>query len=399
VRTSSDERWDSVKKQKIGKKPRPLYQKLAFLLLKVGGVAAIGVGVYVAYGLYGSWQLGNKSAELSGLHLYSVQESNYTNAFSWYASYPKIDEPAFDTVVAKIANDAKGSFLAKVNFQAKTEYPKDDLNVSYKVNSYDDKKLSVSVTSRRVLGDARSNSTKKVTYDREKQKVESVRLEKEPSVAEFDKVVPGKVPKAERSGAECAKQKCVALTFNDGPSPSTPQILDTLGSNHAKATFFEVGAQARLYPSIAQRVINEGHVIGSLGFDHRNLAAASFSDVVGDINRGEDAIEKASGVRPGLVRAPYGAITKDLAQKVGMPVIGWMVDTKDGTSRQSEAIYNEVMSKVRPGTVVVSRDTQAFTAKAYKRIIPDLLERGYTLVTIPQLLDFKGDEQAGIYAN
>lgn len=386
-------------KQKLGKRPRSLYQKTVFFLLKAGGVGVIGVGIYLLYMLTVFWQLEKRSAELPGLHLYSVQESNYTNAFSWYASYPKIDEPAFDTVVAKIANDAKGTFLAKVNFQAKTTYPQDDLNVSYAVNSYDDKKLAVSVTSRRVLGDARSSSTKKVTYDREKRKIESVQPEKEPSLMKAKAVVSGKVPTAKHSGADCAKQKCVALTFNDGPSPITPQILDALKSHHAKATFFEVGAQAQLYPSIAKRVVAEGHVTGSLGFNHRNLMATSFIDAVDDINQGEDALEKASGVRPGLLRAPYGAMTKDLAKKIDMPFIGWNIDTKDDVPRPSEAIYDDVMSKISQGSVVMSRDTQQATADAYKRIIPDLVKKGYALVTIPQLLNFKGDEQADIYAN
>jgi peptidoglycan/xylan/chitin deacetylase (PgdA/CDA1 family) len=388
-----------VKKQKIGKRPRPLYQKVAFFLLKVGGVAVLGVGVYLLYGVNNFWQLEKKSAELPGLHLYSVQESNHTNAFSWYASYPKIDEPPFDVAVAKIANDAKGSFLAKVNFQAKTKYPHDDLNVSYAVNSYDDKKLSITVTSRRVLGDAKSDSTKKVTYDRENQKIESVQPEKEPSRIKYEAVVPGKIPTAERTREDCAKQKCVALTFNNGPSPITLQILDALKSNHAKATFFETGAQAQLYPKIAKQVVAEGHVMGSLGFNHRNLMATSFIDAIDDIDRGEDALEKASGVRPGLLRAPYGAITKDLAKKVGMPFIGWSIDTKDDASRRPEAIYDEVMSKIRPGAVVVSRDTGQATADAYKRVVPDLVEKGYKLVTVPQLLDFKGEEQADIYAN
>jgi peptidoglycan/xylan/chitin deacetylase (PgdA/CDA1 family) len=388
-----------VKKQKIGEKPRPLYQKVAFSLIKIGGVAALGIGIYLLYGLSTFWQLEKRSAELPGLHLYSVQESNYTNAFSWYVSYPKIDEPAFDTVVAKIANDAKGAFLARVNFQAKTSYPRDDLNVSFVVNSYNNRKLTVSVTSRRVIGHTKFGSTKKITYDREKQKIESSQPDNIPPNVGLKAVVPGKVPTAQRSEVDCTKQKCVALTFNDGPSSVTPQILDVLKNYHAKATFFETGAQARLYPDIARRVVREGHAIGNLGLDHRNLAAVPLADATSDVNRGEDAIEKASGVRPGLARAPYGAITKGLAKKLGMPFVQWNIDTKDDTPRKSDAIYNEVMSKVHPGDIVASRDTQQATADAYGRVIPDLTEKGYKLVTVTQLLSFNGDEQEGIYVN
>lgn len=386
-----------MKKQKLGEKPRPLYQRMLFFLLKIGGVGLLGIGIYLLYSLSVFWQLERRSAELPGLHLYSVQESNYTKAFSWYASYPKIDEPAFDTAVAKIANDAKGVFLARVNFQAKNAYPTDDLNVSYTVDSYGTRELSITLTSQQVVKGKLSSSVKKVTYDRQRQKIKSIVSQKAMPQIKSATVVRGDIPKAD--GVDCVKQRCIALTFNDGPSPVTLKVLDTLKSNDAKATFFEVGAQAKLYPQIAKRTAKDGHVIGSLGMNHRNMVATPFAEVVNDINQGQAAIASTTGDRPGLLRAPYGSVTKSLVKKLGMPVIGWNLDAKDNVLRQPDAIYKSVMDKVAPGMVVVSRDTQQATADAYGRIIPDLIKRGYHLVTVPQLLDFNGNEQPGMYGN
>lgn len=383
-----------MKTKKPGKKPRSFLQKIKVLF----GASVMLVAVYLLYGYFNFWQLGAKSAELPGVRLYSVQESNYTHAFSWYASYPKIDDAVFDRAVSKIANDAKGAFLAKVNFDAPTKQPHDDLNISYVVDKSTELSLVVRLTVQQTLHATHKVFTKEVSYNNKTHSVAITDSSPNELVDTSTKTKKGTLPTA-TTGTDCKKQSCVALTFDGGPTYVTPQLLDTLKAAKAKATFFELGAQAQLYPSTAKRTVAEGHVVGNGTYTHRNLLTLSSSQIADELNRGSDAIAAASGIRPGIARAPYGAITSDIAKQAGVSFIGWNISSSDVQGSRADSIYSAVMSQVKPGAIIESHDIRQETADAYRRIIPDLIAKGYTLVTAPQLLDFNSDTQPGLYTN
>jgi len=383
-----------MKTKKPGKRPRSFLQKIRIFF----GISMTLVAVYLLYGYFNFWQFGAKSAELPGMRLYSVQESNYTHAFSWYASYPKINDEVFDRAVSKIANDAKGSFLAKVNFDAPTKQPHNDLNISYVVDKSTESSLAVNIIVRQVLDHANKEYAKKVSFDTATRQVvvsDNVLHETPDTSVKVEKAgVPEAAP-----DIDCKNQKCIALTFDGGPTYITPQVLDTLKAAKAKATFFELGSQARLYPSIAKRTVAEGHVVGNGTSTYRNLLTLSPSEIAGELSKGSDAIAVVSGVRPGIARAPYGAITSDIAKQAGMPFIGWSITSGDMQGERAEAIYNAVMSQAMPGVIVESHDIRQETADAYRRIIPDLIAKDYKLVTVPQLLGFSGDTKPEIYGS
>lgn len=383
-----------MKTKKPGKKPRSFLQKIRIFF----GVSITLAVVYLLYGYFNFWQLGAKSAELPGVRLYSVQESNYTHAFSWYASYPKIDDAVFDRAVSKIANDAKGAFLAKVNFDAPAKQPLDDLNVSYVVDKSTETSLTVNIIVRQMLNRANKEYIKRVSFNTATR--QAVVSDATPHRASDTTV---KVEKASVPAAtldvDCKNQKCIALTFDGGPTYTTPQVLDTLKAAKAKATFFELGSQARLYPSIAKRTVTEGHVVGNGTSTYRNLLTLSSSQIADELNMGSDAIATASGVRPGIARAPYGAITSDVARQAGVPFVGWSVSGSDMQGERAEGIYNAVMSQVAPGAIVESHDIRQETADAYRRIIPDLIAKDYKLVTVPQLLGFTNDTKPELYGS
>lgn len=352
--------------------------RLAGALVGVGALASVLYGSY----LYADhWRFNQKTAELPGIHLYPVQESRATRAYSWYASYPKIDEPIFDHAVSKIVNDAKAAFLARVNFQAKTANPQDDLNISFELGTHDDRQLSVTIIKRQVLKNKDTKNSTLVTYDHktkriiEKRQVEVKDRQVTASTAKSD-LIPTK--------DDCNKSKCVALTFNGGPNYVTPKILDTLKAYKVKATFFEVGAQAKLYPSIAKRIGREGHVVGMMGENHRNLLAVPIEDAKRDLRQGGETIRSVTGKTPQLARAPYGAMTGGLAKKLAAPFISWNVASPDDAD--ASQIYDTILTQVHDGAIVTSPDTREETASAYTRVIPDLIKQGYELVTVPQLL-------------
>jgi len=376
--------------QKLGKRPRPLVKKVVRFLAGLVGVTIIASGVYGSY-LYADYlQLERNSAELPGLHLYPMQESHSTQAYSWYTSYPKLGEPVFDRAVSKTVNDAKAAFLARVNFQATTKFPLDDLNMSFEIGKYDTRTLSVRIVKFQSLKGVNTNSQTTIMYDRVAKRIVSVQTEERVKQGVTTNSVIGK--ERAQQAVNCKVEKCVALTFNDGPNPMTSRLLDTLKTYKVKATFFEIGDQARLYPTVAKRTLAEGHVIGTLGENHRNLLAVPMSDALADLSRGTEDIKNASGARPVVARASYKAMTSELAKGLEMPFVGWDVGEENELS-SSQAIYRNVMSKVHDDAIVMSHDTQT-VANAYARIVPDLIKQGYRLVTVPQL---KGDLEPGLY--
>src|SRR2546425_12660844 len=102
----------------------------------------------------------------------------------------------------------------------------------------------------------------------------------------------------------------IAMTFDDGPSASlTPKLLDLLAAHHIKATFFVIGENVAEHPEIVARAAREGHEIGNHSWSHPNFAKMSQENVRSQLQRTDDAIKNATGIRPMLLRPPYGPIT------------------------------------------------------------------------------------------
>ena len=121
------------------------------------------------------------------------------------------------------------------------------------------------------------------------------------------------------------------MTFDDGPSKTlTPQLLDLLAARKAKATFFVVGQNVAEYPEIVTRAAREGHEIANHSWSHPNLAKMSDEAVRRELQKTDDAIKAATGVRPTLMRPPYGSITarqkKWMYDDFGYRTIIWDVD-------------------------------------------------------------------------
>lgn len=186
---------------------------------------------------------------------------------------------------------------------------------------------------------------------------------------------------------DCSKVKCIALTFDDGPGPGTADILDTLKKNNAHATFMVVGSRVATYSSLLQREANEGHDIGNHTWDHSDLTNMSLADAQSEVDRTAQAVQNVIGKRPYMVRPPYGSYNQAVLNQIGLPFILWSVDPDDWRDRDADIVYQRVMANAKPGAIILSHDIYTTTAAAYERIIPDLINQGYTLVTVSDLLD------------
>ncbi|MGT2910517.1 polysaccharide deacetylase family protein [Streptococcus cameli] len=187
-----------------------------------------------------------------------------------------------------------------------------------------------------------------------------------------------------------AKEKMIALTFDDGPNPATTlQILDTLKKYDAKATFFILGQNVPGNEEILKRMVAEGHELANYTWSHPDLTTLSPEQIQQEVNQTQDVIKQATGQTPVTNRPPYGAFNQTVMNTMGLPAIHWSVDTLDWQSRNPQAILNIVQSSTYPGSIILMHDIHQPTADALPAVMEFLVSQGYTFGTITDLL---GDE-------
>ena len=189
---------------------------------------------------------------------------------------------------------------------------------------------------------------------------------------------------------DCAQVKCVALTFDDGPTPYTDRLLGILTANNAKATFFEIGNKVAANPAGAKRVVDAGMELGNHTWEHPNMTTLPPSDVPSQLTRANDAIAAATGVTPKLWRPPGGLTNEavnEQAGKVGLAGILWDVIAYDWINDSNIAASRYLLlTQIKPGSVVLLHDTYSSTVDLVYQFIPVLKANNYHLVTVSQLL-------------
>ena len=182
----------------------------------------------------------------------------------------------------------------------------------------------------------------------------------------------------------------IALTFDDGPSKYTSEILETLKSNNSSATFFVLGQEADKYKDTVKLIIEEGSEVGNHTYNHKDLTKLSDEEINNQILNTENLIYGSSGYISSLVRPPYGASDANLNKKISRPIIKWSVDTRDWQSRDAQKVTSHVLNTVKDGDIVLMHDIYESTNEASKTFIPKLVEMGYQLVTISELAEYRG---------
>lgn len=183
----------------------------------------------------------------------------------------------------------------------------------------------------------------------------------------------------------------VAMTFDDGPSAAlTPKLLDLLAAHHMKATFFVVGENAANHPEILRRAVKEGHEIGNHTWSHPNLAKMGDEGVRRELQRTDDAIRNAIGIRPTLMRPPYGSITarqkRWIHDDFGYRVIIWDVDPLDWKRPGPSVVTSRILKEARPGSIILAHDIHAPTIEAMPATFDQLQAKGFKFVTVSELL-------------
>lgn len=181
----------------------------------------------------------------------------------------------------------------------------------------------------------------------------------------------------------------IALTIDDGPSPVyTPQVLSILEKYDIKAAFSMVGENVTYYPSVAREVADAGHTIVNHTWNHANLMSMKRSKLPGEVDRATDVIHSATGRRPGMFRAPYGAWSPtllDYCASENLAPLDWSVDPKDWTRPGVSKIVKTIVGTTRTGAIILEHDgggDRSETVAALKIAIPRLIDEGY-MFTVP----------------
>lgn len=195
-----------------------------------------------------------------------------------------------------------------------------------------------------------------------------------------------------------------AITFDDGPSRNTPQLLDLLNQYGIPATFFLLGKQAEQHPNLVRRIVAEGHEVGNHSFSHPNLRLLQPERKVEEIQR-TDAVLRSLGAAPLFLRPPYGAFdrhTVEAAEALGLSVVLWSVDSRDWQRLPPDyaKLRNTRGYAYPPGMlrgVFLFHDTHKSTVEDLPRIIRELRAGGcQRFVTVSEYLEGVLDPEPGL---
>lgn len=205
----------------------------------------------------------------------------------------------------------------------------------------------------------------------------------------------------------CPSEKTWALSFDDGPSNFTVELLDILDKANVKATFCVMGAQALKYPEIVKRAYKAGHQIASHTYSHPHLMSLSNEEIVYEVRATEEAIKAAIGVKPRYIRPPYGEAdkrVKSILKKMGYKTLMWNVDPtdynvhmlKDGAQR-IQGVFDEIASG-KPSTlnahndkgfISLQHDLYQTSIRQIPKIIKTLRSKGFKMTTAAECIGDK----------
>ncbi|TXS55628.1 polysaccharide deacetylase family protein [Streptomyces sp. t39] len=211
----------------------------------------------------------------------------------------------------------------------------------------------------------------------------------------------GKNAGSARPPVDCRKAKCIALTFDAGPGRDTPELLDILEEKDVHATFFLLGRNHVLkYPDVVRRIAAEGHEVANHTWTHRRLDQLDEDGIRDELARTQDAIAEITGEKPTLMRPPQGRRTDEVmavSRELGLAAVLWSATAKDYSTTDSALIEKRILDQADRDGIILLHDIYDGTVPAVPGIVDELKKRGYTFVTVPELLAPGRAEPGKIY--
>jgi peptidoglycan/xylan/chitin deacetylase (PgdA/CDA1 family) len=188
----------------------------------------------------------------------------------------------------------------------------------------------------------------------------------------------------------------IALTFDDGPSESTPELLAILAEYGASATFFQCGFNVRRLPAVAREVAAAGHEIGNHSDTHSMLHFKSAGFIYRDLASAQESIEQTTGVRPRYFRAPYGVRwfgLRSAQQRLGLMGVMWTKNTLDW-KKSIDHVGQRVLDGASNGAILCLHDGRGLRARpdirvtlgTIREVLPKLMEQGFHFEKVSEIL-------------
>ncbi|MEU6326230.1 polysaccharide deacetylase family protein [Streptomyces sp. NPDC047049] len=200
---------------------------------------------------------------------------------------------------------------------------------------------------------------------------------------------------------DCRTAKCVALTFDAGPSENTHRLLDILKKEKVHATFFMLGQNhVDKRPAEVKRIDAEGHELANHTWSHQILTDIEPDEATRELSRVQDAVRKITGKTPKLMRPPQGRTdgeVSEISKRLGLAQVLWSVTAKAYQTNDSALITKRVLDQTERDGIILLHDIYQGTVPAVPGILKELKKRGYTVVTVSQLLSPAKPEPGMVY--
>ncbi|WP_290762157.1 polysaccharide deacetylase family protein [Anaerostipes sp.] len=187
------------------------------------------------------------------------------------------------------------------------------------------------------------------------------------------------------------RKKLIAFSFDDGPAKeNTDRVVKALLKNHARATFFMLGQNAKYYPELVKEVKDSGNEVAGHSWNHPQLTKLGPEGVRLQMRKMNRAISKVTGYDVGLLRPPYGSVDHVVKKNINAPLILWSIDTLDWKTRNTDATVNTILKQAKDGDIILMHDIHKPSVAAAEKVLPLLKARGYEICTVSELLKAKG---------
>lgn len=215
--------------------------------------------------------------------------------------------------------------------------------------------------------------------------LKSLNLEFHQTIKSSKEILPNQVNLEKVNKIVEVDQKVIALTFDDGPSNYTEEILSILEENEAVATFFILGNKVETYQDVLKQSIENGNELGNHTFNHKWLTKLTDEEIKKQIEDTQKVIESTLGYTPTLFRPSYGSINKRVRSDISLDVILWNIDTMDWKYKSVDKIVDRATRNASDGKIILMHETYKRTKDALPKIISILKEEGFEFVTISEL--------------
>lgn len=183
-------------------------------------------------------------------------------------------------------------------------------------------------------------------------------------------------------------KKYVALTFDDGPSIYTKEIIDTLKKHEVNATFFILGNKVKPYQELLNESLNNGNILGNHSYNHKWLIKLNEDELNNQIIKTNEEIKLYTGFTPTLLRPTYGSVNNKV-KHLNMDIVLWTVDTMDWKYRNVSTIVSRATKNLKDGDIILMHDIYKTSALAVDKIITEIKKQGFELITIPELKEIE----------